>query len=156
MQTFFEIAVSGGLTVLRLRSDDGINRVTRDCVAALTRAIAGWAREAKPLVITGNRRFYSAGEDLAEIAALNGPAAREFSRMGQSLMNAIEHFPAPVYAAPAPVYAAPPAPPVNGAPAYAAPAPAAPPAYGAPAPAAPPTPVSAPAPLPAPYPVRGN
>ena len=99
MQTFFEIAVSGGLTVLRLRSDDGINRVTRDCVAALTRAIAGWAREAKPLVITGNRRFYSAGADLAEIAALNGPAAREFSRMGQSLMNAIEHFPAPVYAA---------------------------------------------------------
>jgi enoyl-CoA hydratase/carnithine racemase len=99
MPTFFEIAVSGGLTVLRLRSDDGTNRMSRDCVAALTAALGGLAREAKPLVIAGNRRFYSAGADLAEIAALNGPAARDFSRMGQCLMNAIEHFPVPVYAA---------------------------------------------------------
>jgi enoyl-CoA hydratase/carnithine racemase len=52
-----------------------------------------------PIVITGNHRFFSAGADLNEIAALNGPAAYEFSKMGQTLMMEIEHFPAPVFAA---------------------------------------------------------
>ena len=36
---------------------------------------------------------------MAEIAALNGPGAREFSKVGQALMAAVESFPAPVYAA---------------------------------------------------------
>lgn len=57
------------------------------------------AREARPLIITGNQKFFSAGADLGEIAALTRPAAGEFSRMGQLLMNAVERFPAPVYAA---------------------------------------------------------
>jgi enoyl-CoA hydratase len=51
------------------------------------------------MVITGNARFFSAGAELEEIAALDGPAAYEFSRMGQELMRAVEQFPAPVYAA---------------------------------------------------------
>ena len=50
-------------------------------------------------MITGNERFFSAGADLNEIAALTGPAAYEFSKMGQELMNAVEAFPAPVCAA---------------------------------------------------------
>ena len=36
---------------------------------------------------------------MKEIAALNGPIAYEFSKMGQELMSAIDNFPAPVYAA---------------------------------------------------------
>jgi enoyl-CoA hydratase len=51
------------------------------------------------MILAGNTKFFSAGADLAEIAALTGPAAFEFSKMGQRLMNAIERFPAPVYAA---------------------------------------------------------
>lgn len=51
------------------------------------------------LVVAGNQKFFSAGADLGEIAALDGPQAYEFSKMGQLLMRTIEEFPAPVYAA---------------------------------------------------------
>jgi enoyl-CoA hydratase len=53
----------------------------------------------RPLIISGNQKFFSAGADLSEIAMLTGSIASEFSQMGQQLMHAIEHFPAPVYAA---------------------------------------------------------
>ena len=88
-----------GVSVLRLQSEDGTNRLTRDCVLALTDTLGQLARENKPLVVAGNDRFFSAGADLEEISALDGPGAYEFSKMGQSLMSAIDHFPAPVYAA---------------------------------------------------------
>jgi enoyl-CoA hydratase/carnithine racemase len=39
------------------------------------------------------------GADLDEIATLTGPQAYGFSSMGQALMNAVEQYPAPVYAA---------------------------------------------------------
>ena len=88
-----------GVSVLRLQSEDGTNRLTRDCVLALTDTVGELARENKPLVVAGNDRFFSAGADLGEISALDGPGAYEFSKMGQALMSAIHHFPAPVYAA---------------------------------------------------------
>jgi enoyl-CoA hydratase/carnithine racemase len=53
----------------------------------------------KPLIITGNNKFFSAGADLREIATLTGHEALEFSRSGQELMNAVAGFPAPVCAA---------------------------------------------------------
>jgi enoyl-CoA hydratase/carnithine racemase len=90
---------NGGTHVLRLRSEDGTNRMTRQCVLSLTDAIQLVTAERKPLVIAGNNKFFSAGADLKEIADLNGPAAYEFSKMGEELMSAIENFPAPVYAA---------------------------------------------------------
>jgi len=85
--------------VLRLRSDDGTNRLTRACVLSLTEAVAQLAGQEQPLVIAGNERFFSAGAELKEIAALDGPAAYKFSKLGQGLMAAIAGFPAPVYAA---------------------------------------------------------
>jgi enoyl-CoA hydratase len=85
--------------ILRLHSSDGTNRLTRECVLALTSAVRQLAQATAPLVITGNERFFSAGAELAEIAQLDGPSAYEFARMGQSLLNEIERFPAPVYAA---------------------------------------------------------
>ncbi|MGH9523901.1 MAG: enoyl-CoA hydratase/isomerase family protein [Terriglobales bacterium] len=83
--------------LLRLDSPDGTNRLTRERVRALTSAIEGLPP--RPLIITGNAHFFSAGADLAEIAALTGPAAYEFAHMGQTLMNAIDRFPATVVAA---------------------------------------------------------
>ncbi len=65
----------------------------------LTEAVDRLAREEQPLVIAGNDRFFSVGAELGEIAALDGPAAYEFSKMGQSLMRLVEEFPAPVGAA---------------------------------------------------------
>lgn len=85
--------------MLRLCSEDGTNRLTRECVLALTEAIEGLARDPRALIIAGNQKFFSAGADLREISALTGPTAYEFSKMGQRLMNAVANFPAPVYAA---------------------------------------------------------
>jgi enoyl-CoA hydratase/carnithine racemase len=68
-------------------------------VLSLTEAVGQLARAEQPLVIAGNERFFSAGAELKEIAALDGPAAYNFSELGQGLMAAIAGFPAPVYAA---------------------------------------------------------
>jgi len=95
----YELGDQSGVTVLRLISADGTNRLTRACVLALTGAVRGLARDARPLVITGNHKFFSAGAELGEIVALTGPAAYEFSLMGQALMDEVDRFPAPVVAA---------------------------------------------------------
>ena len=99
LRTSFHIEELRGVRVLRLESDDGTNRLTREFVLALTASIERLAVDQRPLVIAGNDRFFSAGAELSEIAELNGPSAYEFSKMGQSLMKAIDLFPAPVYAA---------------------------------------------------------
>ncbi len=96
---FCEIEDCAGVTLLRLASEDGTNRLTCECVLVLTEIIRDLAQTPQPLIITGNERFFSAGADLNEIAALTGPAAYEFSKIGQELMNAVEAFPATVCAA---------------------------------------------------------
>jgi enoyl-CoA hydratase/carnithine racemase len=96
---FFKIEHLDTVCVLRLGSEDGTNRLTKSCVLALTDAVKTLAGAAVPLIITGNTKFFSAGADLNEIATLTGPAAYEFSKMGQELMNRIVNFPAPVFAA---------------------------------------------------------
>jgi enoyl-CoA hydratase/carnithine racemase len=88
-----------GVRVLRLLSKDRTNRLTRECVMTLTDTISQLAQAGAPLVIAGNGRFFSAGAELSEIAALDGPSAYEFSQMGQELMHTIENFPVPVFAA---------------------------------------------------------
>jgi enoyl-CoA hydratase len=95
----YDLEDRGHCNVLRLISPDKTNRLTRACVLALTDAVRDLEREARPLVIAGNHKFFSAGAELSEIVALTGPAAYEFSQMGQALMNEIERFPAPVIAA---------------------------------------------------------
>lgn len=85
--------------VLRLVSDDGMNRLTRARVLALTAAVEELAAQPPArLVIAGNARFFSAGADLNEIAALTGAEAFRFAQMGQRLMTAIASFPAPTIA----------------------------------------------------------
>jgi enoyl-CoA hydratase/carnithine racemase len=98
---FFRIESDGPARILRLTSPGGTNRLSRACVLALTVAIneAELEKQLRPLIIAGNRQFFSVGADLNEITALNGPEAYEFSAMGQALMNAIASYPAPVIAA---------------------------------------------------------
>jgi enoyl-CoA hydratase/carnithine racemase len=86
-------------TVLRLRSEDGTNRLTRARVLALTAAVEGLVTQGNPLIITGNYKFFSAGADLNEIFQLSGAAAYDFALVGQRLMRTIANFPAPVIAA---------------------------------------------------------
>ncbi len=97
--SFFNVERDGKASLLRLQSRDGTNRLTRHCVQSLTQAVGQLAVEARPLVIAGNHRFFSAGAELGEIAGLSGPSAYEFSKMGQELMQLIDEFPAPVCAA---------------------------------------------------------
>ncbi len=99
MTSPFSTEQLGEATVLRLRSDDGTNRLTRGCVLALTEAVLELARSARPLVITGNEKFFSAGADLNEIMALDGASAFAFGKMGQAMTDAVDRFPAPVIAA---------------------------------------------------------
>lgn len=97
--TWFQTEACEDVTVLRLNSDDGTNRLTRACVVSLTETLCKLSKSCERLLISGNSKFFSAGAELAEIAALTGPAAYEFAQLGQRLMTTIENFPAPVYAA---------------------------------------------------------
>jgi enoyl-CoA hydratase/carnithine racemase len=96
---FFQLEYLDGIQLVRLHSPDHTNRLTRACVLALTDLIQELALNPQPLILAGNQQFFSAGADLSEIATLTAPAAFEFSRMGQHLMNRIARFPAPLYAA---------------------------------------------------------
>jgi len=95
----FRIELSGCVTVLRLLSSDGTNRLTRARVRALLDEFQGRMPAPEPLILTGSQKYFSAGADLHEIRALTAVAGYDFSRLGQQLMDAIRCFPAPVYAA---------------------------------------------------------
>jgi enoyl-CoA hydratase/carnithine racemase len=97
---FYELERRESANILRLAGDE-TNRLTRARVKALTEKVLELSQEIlpKPLVITGNQHFFSAGADLNEIAELTGPASYDFASMGQALMNAVANFPAPTYAA---------------------------------------------------------
>ena len=98
-ETLCSCEPSGSAVVLRLVSDDGTNRLTRARVQAVTAAVEELAAHPPTrLVIAGNARFFSAGADLNEIAALTGAEAFGFAQMGQRLMTALASFPAPTIA----------------------------------------------------------
>ena len=86
--------------ILRMRSTDGTNRLTRRSVVGLRQAITGIAEDQpSALIITGNEHFFSAGADLSQIAALTGPTAYDFALCGQQLMNTVAGLPLPAIAA---------------------------------------------------------
>jgi enoyl-CoA hydratase/carnithine racemase len=96
---FFKLESAPLSRLLRLTSVDGTNRLTRACVVAISGAIQELQKKPLPLIVTGNHRFFSVGADLNEIRELSGPAALEFALLGQSLMQALESYPATVIAA---------------------------------------------------------
>ncbi len=69
-QSTYHLELAQDVRVLRLTSVDGTNRLTRECVCSLTDEISRLAIEARPLVICGNQKFFSAGADLQEISVL--------------------------------------------------------------------------------------
>jgi enoyl-CoA hydratase/carnithine racemase len=97
--TQFQINDVDGHRDLCLTSEDGTNRLTLELVRKLADAVLDMRANAKPLIIHGNERFFSAGADLFEIQTLNASEAFAFAKAGQRLMNAIAQLPAPVYAA---------------------------------------------------------
>ncbi|HWS18943.1 MAG TPA: enoyl-CoA hydratase/isomerase family protein [Candidatus Elarobacter sp.] len=100
----FEIEHKPEIAVMQLVSPDGINKLGLSHIMALHRAVEELTIESekgnlKRLIITGNDKFFSAGADLNEVSQLSAAQALEFSRRGQALMLAIDHFPVPVIAA---------------------------------------------------------
>lgn len=99
MPSHLRVEDHGRHVIVQLLSEDGTNRLTRACMRELSDALLGLRRHAKSLVITGNPKFFSAGADLSEIRDLTGPSSLAFASLGQNTLNAIAHFPVPVYAA---------------------------------------------------------
>jgi enoyl-CoA hydratase/carnithine racemase len=100
-QTEFTLGREGGVLLITLVSEDSMNRMTTKKVVALDqeiRNIASLTQPVLPLIISGHGNF-SVGADLNEIRQLSGSDACAFAQMGQSLMQAIAAFPAPVVAA---------------------------------------------------------
>ena len=100
----FHLQHRGDSAILELTSPDETNKLSLHVIFALTDALDQLHCEAESkrirrLIITGNRKFFSVGADLNEIAHLSGPKALEFSRAGQKLTNVISLFPVPVIAA---------------------------------------------------------
>lgn len=95
----FQINEVDGYLDLHLISEDGTNRLTLELVCELADALLDMWANAKPLIIHGNDKFFSAGADLSQIQRLTASEAFAFAKAGQRLMNAIAQFPAPVYAA---------------------------------------------------------
>ena len=91
--------------IIHLISPDHMNRLTGASVRALKALLEEIGGERQPaancssLIITGNDDYFSVGADLNEIAVLTPVDALEFARCGQQLMELIDDFPAPVYAA---------------------------------------------------------
>jgi enoyl-CoA hydratase/carnithine racemase len=84
---------------IRLLSKDETNRLTLACVRELHDTVRSLERAPKPLILTGNAKFFSAGAELSEIQGIAGSSAVDFAKMGQDLMNGIAQFPSRVYAA---------------------------------------------------------
>jgi enoyl-CoA hydratase/carnithine racemase len=101
---YCELNSNHGIAVLTLVSADGTNKLGREVIEELLQCVIMLRSQAEQdqlqrLVITGNQKFFSAGADLNQIAQLTGPAAFEFSKLGQKLTAAVDHFPALVIAA---------------------------------------------------------
>ncbi|HKD92473.1 MAG TPA: enoyl-CoA hydratase/isomerase family protein [Terriglobales bacterium] len=88
-----------GSTVLRFSSPDGTNRLKLSVVAELGELLGKLASEAKPLIIAGNDKFFSVGADLNEMAAHSSVSGYRFSRLGQAVMDQLDHFPSLTIAA---------------------------------------------------------
>lgn len=88
-----------GCTVLHLWLPDGTNRLALATIVEFGKLLVELAREPLPLIITGNDKFFSVGADLNEMAAHNSVSGYRFARLGQSVMDQLDRFPALTIAA---------------------------------------------------------
>ncbi len=100
MPHYFQLEHLDAAHLITLCGDEPTNTLSRARVLALTALLHDLKhRPIKPIIITGNSRYFSAGADLREVSALTAASAYEFAAMGQSLMNAVSSYPAPTIAA---------------------------------------------------------
>jgi len=96
-----ELHSHNAVAVIAFARGAGYPRLTRALLAELGELLAAVRREGlfRGVVLASNEESFATGADLDEIVMLEGVAAREFARQGQSLLDRIERYPLPVVAA---------------------------------------------------------
>ena len=99
--TEFHVEEHSRYTIITMRSADGMNRLPLRNFLELGTILEQLAARPQPLplILTGNDKFFSTGADLTEIRQLQGHDAIQFSRRGQAVTDALDHFPALTIAA---------------------------------------------------------
>jgi enoyl-CoA hydratase len=83
---------------LNALSTEGIREVN-DLLETIRKGRASGDAYVRCLVVTGAGKAFIAGANIRELRAMDHVSAREFSRLGNRLLHAIETFPVPVVAA---------------------------------------------------------
>lgn len=90
------------LAVVRLNRPEKLNSLSAEMKAGLLRLFLSLSSETdlRAVILTGaGERAFCAGTDIAGLASLDESGAREVSRSGQEVCEAIENCPVPVIAA---------------------------------------------------------
>jgi len=96
-----EVDSSNSIAILSFDEGGEYPRLTRSLMVELSDLIDGIQRELafRGVVIAANSKSFATGAELEEIVPLEGVAAWEFARRGQTLFEKIARLPLPVIAA---------------------------------------------------------
>lgn len=100
-ETTLTVSHHDNVLLLELIAPDSFPRLTRSLLFELRAKILSLRDDPHihAAVITGSHICFSAGAELAEIAALRAFHAAKFAALGQSVMSAIENSPKPIIGA---------------------------------------------------------
>src|SRR4029453_18602621 len=88
----------GGIGTIVINRPEKLNALDGDTLLALAAALAELAADAAlgVLLITGSgEKAFSAGADIAAMAAMPAGGGHEYARLGHAVMAAVEGFPFP-------------------------------------------------------------
>jgi enoyl-CoA hydratase len=90
------------IAVITVNRPDALNALNRDVLTELGHALHEIREDpsVRIVIVTGSgERAFIAGADIAAMSEMSTSEGLEFSRMGHSIMNAIEALPVPAIAA---------------------------------------------------------
>jgi len=96
-----ELSSHNSVAVLGFPPDAGYPRLTMGVLAELGDLLneVKLASLFQGVVIAAHSHSFATGADIEEVASVEGAAARDFARAGQSLLNHVANFPLPIAAA---------------------------------------------------------
>lgn len=101
MQETSTLSLDKGVRTLTLHSDDGLNMLSDQMIRHIESNLSDLEsdRSVRCLMITGEKRVFSAGADLRSVSQMTPVTVREFIERGQMLCSHIESLPFPTIAA---------------------------------------------------------
>lgn len=97
-----DLKLSDSTALIRLARPEKLNALSLQMKEDLRRILDELASNSslRAVIITGEgERAFCAGTDIADMAHLDEPGAKDFAEQGQRLGDQLEHFPVPVIAA---------------------------------------------------------